>query len=159
MGSSRNILSNAGQTAKSEESSSAIALRFQTQGSHHSGNSSGLGGKFVEGVGASPDGSVPTQGVVPGGYDVVSGEATVLVAGGHRAAMPSETGPGPVGQTIVCAPGAVGVVCPPQRAPGKRRVSRILFLIGIAFVMHVRLRLGLFALCGPAAPGVAIRLE
>jgi hypothetical protein len=102
-------------------------------------------------VGATPGGSVPTPGVVPGGYDVVSGEGTVLVAGGHRAAVPSETGPDPVGQTIVCAPGAVGVVWPPQRAPGKRRVSRSLFLIGIAFVMLARFRLGLFALFGTAA--------
>ncbi len=99
------------------------------------------GGTFVDGVGATPDGSVPTPGVLPGGYAVVSIDGTALVAGGHRAAAPSETGPGPVGQTIVCAPGAVGVVCPQQRAPEKRRVSRILFLIGIAFLMHARFRL------------------
>jgi len=116
------------------------------------------GGTFVEGMGATPDGSVPKPGVVPGAYGVVSSEGPVLVAGGHRAAVPSETGPGPVGQTIVCAPGAVGVVCPPQRAPGKRRVSRILFLIGISFLIRARVRLDVFGSRG-AAPQVAIRFE
>ena len=117
------------------------------------------GGTFVKGDGVTPGGSVPTPGVVPGGYAVVSGEGTVLVAGGHRAAVPSETGPGPVGQTIVCAPGAVGVVCPPQRAPEKSRRNRILFFIGMTFLIHACFRVDVLALSGTAALRVAIRLE
>jgi len=89
------------------------------------------GGTFVAGVGGIPEGSVFMPGVAVCGYVLVPGVGTVPVAGGHTASRPSGTGPGPVGHSTVCAPGAVGVVCPAHSAPGTRKRRRNLCFITI----------------------------
>jgi len=84
-----------------------------------------------DGAVAAPDGTVLTPGAAVYGAVVVSVAGAVTDAGGHKAAAPSGTGPGPEGHSTVCAPGAVGVVCPPQSAPGKKRRIRMFFFIAL----------------------------
>jgi len=72
--------------------------------------------------------------------------------------MPSETGPGPVGQTIVCAPGAVVSFA---RRKGRREEKGE--QDSISHWNRVRNAcppsLGIVRALWAAAPGVAIRLE